>query len=137
MIYIIDSCFAKNHKEECVILKNKDFSIEEMTDVIGALANLYYKSTNERLCPPQKLFEILCDRFECKDRKHKYISEMDFIEFRVQSPMLHATFILHGEIIVWIDIAEAMDYTLKRMDSVLSRYLDVDEIKNFETMWRE
>ena len=106
------------------------------TDVIGALANLYFRSTGERLCPPEKLLGVLCSRFECKDRKHKYIGEMDFIEFRVQSPMLHATFILHGEIIVWIDIAEAMDYTFSRMHSVLNEHLDLDEVRKIEDAWR-
>ena len=137
MIYIIDNCYAANHKKECIILKNKNLSIEEMTDIIGALANLYYRSTNERSCPPEKLMETLCEKFECKDRKHKYSAEIDFIERRVQSPMLHATFVLHGEMIVWIDVSEAMDYTFGRMNTVLNAYLGRDEINEIEQKWRE
>ena len=137
MIYVIDNCYALNHKKECIILRNKNLSIEEMTDVVGALANLYYRNTDGRQCPPEKLMEPLCEKFECKDRKHKYSGEMEFIERRIQSPMLHATFVLHGEIVVWIDISEAMDYVFSRMYSVLNEYLEEDEIKKIETEWRK
>ncbi len=135
MIYIIDNCYASDHKKESIILKNKNLSIEEMTDLVGALANLYYRSTSDHLCPPKELIGVLCDKFECKDRKHKYTGEMDFIERRIQSPMLHATFVLHGEMIVWIDISEAMDYTFGRMNVVLNEYLELDEIKAIEEKW--
>ena len=136
MIFIIDNCFASNHKEECIILKSKTFSIEEMTNLVGALGNLFFRSTNEHICPPNKIMNILCDTFECKDRKHKFLGEMEFIERRIQSPMLHATFVLHGEYIVWMDISEAMDYTFGGMNTILGEYFDADEIKEIIEEWK-
>lgn len=137
MVFIIDNCYASNHKEECVIVKNKNLSIEEMTNLVGALGNLYFRSTNEHICPPTKIMNILCDTFECKDRKHKFSGEMEFIERRIQSPMLHATFVLHDEFIVWMDISEAMDYSFRRMHTVLNEYFELDEIKEIENEWRK
>lgn len=103
MIYIIDSCYAENHKKDCIIIKNKTLTIEKMTDIVGALGNLYVQIQNETSCPPKKLWNVLCTNFECKDRKHKYLGELEFVERRIQSPMLHATFLLYDEFIIWLD----------------------------------
>lgn len=126
-----------NHKEECIVVKNSDLMIEEMTDVVGALGNLYFRSTNKSFCPPQELFEVLCTKLECKDRKHKYIGELEFVERRIQSPMLHTTFLLCGKMVIWIDIKEAMDYTFGRMWPVLNNNLTKEEIEQIEKEWRE
>ena len=62
MIYIIGGCHLGNHKEECIIVKNKSLMIEEMTNIVGALANLYFFSTGKESCPPKELLDILVKR---------------------------------------------------------------------------
>ena len=135
MIYIIDNCYADNHREECIIVKNKNLTMEEMTDIVGALGNLYAKSKNITSCQPQKLWNVLCTNFGCKDRKHKYLGELEFVESRIQSPMLHATFLLYDEFIVWLDIKEAMRYTIERMYSILDEHMEQDEIQVLKESW--
>lgn len=136
MIYIIGSCSLSNHKEECIVVKNKCLMIEEMTNIVGALANLHYLSTDTGLCPPQELLNILCDKLECKERKHKYWGELEAVEQRIQPPMLHTTFILCDELVIWIDIKEARDYTRGRMWALLHTYLDRDVIEEIEKAWK-
>lgn len=136
MIYIIGSCYLNNHKEECIVVKNKRLMIEEMTNIVGALANLYFLSTNNDLCPPAELLDILCKKLGCKERKHKYSGELTFVELRIQPPMLHTTFVLCDELIIWIDIKEAMDYTKGRMWGLLHTYLEKEDIEQLEQNWR-
>ena len=138
MIYIVGSYYV--NKEEWIVVKNKTLTIEEMTNVVGALANLHLFSKfskSEGLCPPIKLQSILCEKFESKERKHKYKGELESIYFRIQPPMLHTTFVLCDELIIWIDVKEAMDYTQGRMWSILNSYLQEMDIKKIQEMWRE
>ena len=135
MIYIVDSYFASNHKAECIIIKNDALLIEEMTNIVGALGNLYFRSTHRSSCPPQELLEILCEKFKCKDRKHKYSGELEFVAQRIYSPMLHTTFLLCDELVVWIDIQEAMVYARDRMWSVLGEYFAKDELEQIAEKW--
>lgn len=137
MIYIIGSCYLSNHKEECIVVKNKSLLIEEMTNIVGALANLYFLSTDKDLCPPEELLNILCEKLECKERKHKYKGELEFVEYRIQTPMLHTTFVLCDELVVWIDIKEAMVYTKGRMWNLLHTYLQKEDIEQIQKNWRE
>lgn len=137
MIYIIGSCYLGNHKEECVVVKNNNLLIEEMTNIIGALANLYFLSTDKEFCPPKELLNILCEKLECKERKHKYKGELEFVEYRIQTPMLHTTFVLCDELVVWIDIKEAMAYTKGHMWSLLHTYLQKEDIALIEKKWRD
>lgn len=136
MIFIIDSCFAVNHKKECIIVKNTTLLIEEMTDVVGALGNLYFSSSAARGCPPQAILEVLCEKMGCKDRKHKFIGEMEFVERRIQSPMLHTTFLILDELVVWIDIEEAMRYTAKRFRDILTKYFTQEEMDDLVKKWK-
>lgn len=136
MIYIIDNHFADNHKENCIIIKNTEFSIDEMTLIIGSLGNLYFYSTDQRVCPPRKLLEVLCSKFDCKDRKHKYTGELEFIERRIESPMLHTSFVLHDELIIWLDIKEATNYTFGMMWSVLNRHLFPADLEEIKMKWK-
>lgn len=64
-----------------------------------------------------------------------YIDEMDFIERRVYSPMLHMAFILRGNIVVWMDIQEAMDYCINKMWSTLIGHFNQDELMEIEKKW--
>lgn len=137
MIYIIGSCYLKNHKEECIVVKNKSLMIEEMTNLVGALSNLYCSCKNTDFCPPIELLNILCERMECKERKHKYSGELESVERRIQTPMLHTTFVLRDELVIWIDVKEAMDYTTGRMWGLLHAYLDKKDIEKLEQNWGE
>lgn len=137
MIFIIDNYFANDHREECIVVKSKKYTIEEMTEIVGALANLYHKHTNQRFCAPRALKNILCTNLDCTDKKHKYRGEIDFVESRISSPMLHATFLMRDEILVWLDISEAMDYTFARMFSILEEYFNDEEIENIKESWKE
>lgn len=137
MIYIIGGCFLSNHKEECIVVKNKSLMIEEMTNIVGALANLYCYSTNEDSCIPINLLNVLCEKLECKERKHKYKGELESIQLRIQPPMLHTTFVFRGELVIWIDVREAMDYTQGRMWEVLHTYLEKEYIEILKEAWRE
>lgn len=137
MIYIIGGCYLHNHKQECIVVKNDSLLIEEMTNVVGALGNLYYISSDKVLCPPVELLDVLCQKLACKERKHKYRGELDFVECRIQTPMLHTTFVLCDELVVWIDIKEAMAYTNDRMWSLLHTYLTKDDIEQIEQKWKK
>ena len=136
MVYVIESCSLRNHKEECIVVKNSSLAIEEMTNIVGALSNLYYFSKDEEFSPPSELLNILCKNLGCKERKHKYRGELESIQVRIQPPMLHTTFVLRDELVIWIDVREAMDYTRGRMWNILNTYLEEDDIKNIEEQWR-
>lgn len=136
MIYIIGGCFLSNHKEECIVVKNKSLMIEEMTNIVGVLANLYCCSTNEDLCLPIKLLNVLCERFECKERKHKYTGELESIQRRIQPPMLHTTFVLRDELVIWIDVREAMDYTKECMWGLLNTYFKKEDMERLAAEWK-
>ena len=136
MIYIIGSCYLKNHKEECIVVKNNSLMIEEMTNIVGALSNLYYYAKNEEFCPPTELLNILCEKLACKERKHKYRGEIDSIQLRIQPPMLHTTFVLRDELVIWIDVKEAMRYTSGRMWGILCTYFEKDDVEEIEAKWR-
>ena len=140
MIYIIGSCYLSHHKNECIIVKNKNHTIEEMTNIVGALGNVYFhfqKDTHRYFCPPQELFPILIEYLGCKDRKHKYKGELEFIESRLQTPMLSTAFVLRDEIIIWIDIKEAMLYTQDRISRILNTYLKKEDIEKIEMNWKQ
>lgn len=136
MIYIVDSCYVDNHKDACIIVKSKNLCIEEMTEIVGALGNLCSSCNGDRGCVPQTIFNVLIEHFGCKDRKHKYHGELGFIALRVQSPMLHTTFVLRDEFMVWIDIEEAMRYTSKRFRDILSNYFTQEEMDEVVEKWR-
>lgn len=137
MIYIIGSCYLNNHIEECIVVKNKTLMIEEMTNIVGALGNLYVLCRDADLCLPAEVLNILCEKLECKERKHKYRGELEFVERRIQTPMLHTTFVLCDEMVIWIDIKEAMSYTRGRMWGLLHTYLEKEDIEQIEKNWRE
>lgn len=135
MVYVIGSCYLKNHKEECIVLKNEDLTIEEVTNIVGALSNLYCMCRNVDFPPPKELLNIMCEKLECKERKHKYKGELESIQMRIQPPMLHTTFVLRDELVIWIDIKEAKDYTFGRMWTLLNTYLDKDDIEKMKEEW--
>lgn len=136
MIYIIDRAFAIEPEESCIIIKNTDLTIIDMTSLIGSLADLYCKTTIHHLCEPSKLLDILCTHFACTDKKHKYSGELYFIESRVQSPILHATFVLHDELIIWIDITEAMHYARSKVSPQLINFMSEETIQELERTWK-
>ena len=136
MIYVIGSCELRDHKEECIVVKNKSFTIEEMTNIVGALSNLYCYKKNEKFCMPKELLYILCDKLQCKERKYKYRGELEFLERRIQTPMLHTTFVFCGELVIWIGIKEAMGYTRGRMWEIINTYMPKEEIDKIEAEWR-
>lgn len=136
MVYIIGSCYLKNHKEDCIVVKNSSLMIEEMTNIVGALSNLFFFCKNENFCPPIELLNILCEKLECKERKHKYRGELEAVELRIQPPMLHATFVLCDELVIWIDIKEAMAYTYGRMWTLLHTYLNKEDIEQIKEEWK-
>lgn len=136
MIYIIGSCYLSNYKEEWIVLKNKRLLIEEMTNIVGALSNLYFLSTEAEFCPPVRLQNVLCEKLQCKERKHKYTGELEAIRLRVQPPMLHTTFVLCDELVIWIDIKEAMYYTKGRMWEILNTHFKEEDIREIEEKWK-
>jgi len=135
MIYVIDSAFALDKKESCIIIKNTELSIIEMTNLIGSLATLYRDITQHHVCEPSMLLDILCTHFECTDKKHKYSGELSFIESRVRPPILHATFVLHDELIIWMDIAEAMHFTRSNKSLKLNDIIPESILNDIAYAW--
>ena len=140
MIYIIGGCYLTHQKEECIVVKNSDLMIEEMTNIVGALGNLYYRSKEEfqrYFCPPKELLPILCELLKCKDRKHKYMGELDFIETRIQSPILSTVFVLKDELLIWIDVKEAMIYKRDSMWGTLYAHFNKEDVEKIEEAWKK
>lgn len=138
MVYIIDHYYASNRREECVIVKNNQLSIEEMIALVGSLSTLYIEATDCRECRPRDILNVLCGPIiYSKDKKYKYLQELGFIERRLYSPVLSTVFMLGGELVVWIDIKEAMDYVIGRRLTVLANYFTMEEIKQLKNNWQE
>lgn len=137
MIFIIDHCYASNHPEECIIIKNKNLTIEEMTRLVGSLACFYNSCTNKEICPPREILDVLCKNIGCKDRKHKFVHEMKFIEQRLSSPMLYTAFVMNGEIVIWIDIKEAMNYCRDNAKNYLDirDYIMEEQLMQIKKEW--
>lgn len=137
MIFIIDNHYAGNHEENCIIVKNDNLTIEEMIDLIGSIGNYYLRCTGRNSCQPRKLLNILCNKFESTNKYETYIHQMDFIERRLYSPMLHTAFVMRGKIVIWIDMEESMNYAMSRMWVVLNEYFVEDELLQVKKEWME
>lgn len=106
-----------------------------MTENSVALVNLYSSCNADRGCHPNAILEVLCQKLGCKDRKHKYHGRQEFIALHVLAPMLHTTFVLRDEFMVWIDIEEAMRYTSKRFRDIWASYFTQEEIDELAGKW--
>ena len=107
MIVIIDRFFNAEREKTCQILKTKKYSAEEMLNIIGAITVLYnhYGKNTDRI-DELMVKNILEKHFECKDVKHKYVKELPFISFRLNSKILLQGYNLSGELVVWMDVDE-------------------------------
>ena len=127
MIYVIDRFFEEDG-EDALILKSGDWSMEQMADIVGMLSILYKdKHPGAKVCPLDKIKEVLVKVYGCRDVHHKYVLELPFIRRRLFSKILFVGFELSGNCVSWMDANEAEELCRKKIQYPLIRKYAEDE----------
>lgn len=140
MVYFIDRYFEEE-EHETLILKSKEWTIEQMADIVGILS-LLYKECKQGYdnCPMDKLKKVLIEEYGCKDVSHKYNyeRELPFIKRRIVSKTLFIGFELSGCTVTWLDVNEAEELCEKKsIYTLLKKYVKEDQRLAIQKIFKE